>query len=339
MISKLSIPYIAILDGITMGGGVGISVNGRHRVATENTLFAMPETAIGFFPDVGASYFLPRLPGSLGMYLGLTGARLKGSDCIHAGIATLWEDSETLPMMHAEFGACTSRLQSESSIQNYNTIRWATEDPLPGFSLAPHIDAINECFGAESLEEVFEALKADGTAWSQQTLHTLHRMSPASLKITFRELREGTRLTMEECLRMEYRISQRFMRDTKTDFFEGVRAALVDGDKKPQWAFKSIDSVPLDFVEEFFAPRDAGKGEKELLLGYLGDRDVFRFPQGYSNDEPDHLLRGSERDLAQERWRQSYEARPARPYLETDDEDDDTITDIAAERPRAPRRR
>lgn len=269
LISTLATPYVAFLDGVTMGGGVGLSVHGRYRVATERTLFAMPETAIGFFTDVGGSYFLPRLAGRLGAYLALTGARLKGADAVHAGIATHYVPSATVPAVMAEMevnrfggwsfaGAVLDRNDASAS--------------APEFTLTPHLDAIDRCFGADSVEGVMGALRAEGTEWAAKTLRTLEGMCPLALKVTHRLLVEGAQMSIEECLRMEFRVSQAFMADP--NFFEGVRALLVDGDKKPQWSHASVDAVGEQEVEKFFAalpdPRD------ELLLGSLDPEAIAR---------------------------------------------------------------
>ncbi|XP_040213099.1 3-hydroxyisobutyryl-CoA hydrolase, mitochondrial isoform X3 [Rana temporaria] len=215
-------PYIAFIDGITMGGGVGLSVHGHFRVASEKTLFAMPETAIGLFPDVGGGYFLPRLPGKLGLYISLTGFRLKGRDVQKAGIATHFVESEK-----------------------------STADEEKPFILAEHLDKINSLFTANSVEEIFENLKKDGSSFAQQQLQTLSKMSPTSLKMTFRQLKNGSSLTLQEVLTMEYRLSQACMRGH--DFYEGVRAVLIDKDQNPKWKPERLEDVTNEYLDSCFA--------------------------------------------------------------------------------------
>jgi 3-hydroxyisobutyryl-CoA hydrolase len=258
-ISQLTKPYVALLNGVTMGGGVGLSVHGSHRVAMEETVFAMPETGIGFFPDVGGSYFLPRLHGELGMYLALTGARLKGSDVYHAGIATHFSISALLPDIHMNISELPRG--SKRVIEAIGNLHF--ENELKPFSLGPHMQTINRCFGQDSVEQIVEALEAENTPFANQVLATLSKLSPTSLKVTFRQIREGANKSLEECFQMEYRISQGFMRPG-SDFFEGLRALLIDKDRNPQWSAASLSEVTDEQVDEFFQPRD-----DDLNLGHL----------------------------------------------------------------------
>ncbi|KPP65541.1 hypothetical protein Z043_116036 [Scleropages formosus] len=204
-------PYVALIEGITMGGGVGLSVHGRFRVATEKTLFAMPETAIGLFPDVGGGYFLPRLQGKLGLFLALTGFRLKGRDVQRAGVATHFVESQKISALEEDLvnlkspsfddvGAVLDSYQNQSSLDQ--------EKP---FALAQHTDAINRLFEASSVEGIQENLKQDGSAFAQKQAETLAKMSPASLKITFRQLQAGATMSLQDVLVMEYRLSQACM--------------------------------------------------------------------------------------------------------------------------------
>jgi 3-hydroxyisobutyryl-CoA hydrolase len=248
LIGTLRVPYVALLDGITMGGGVGLSVHGRYRVATERTLFAMPETGIGLIPDVGGSFFLPRLSGQLGMYLALTGHRLKGLDCLHAGVAT-----------HACHGAKVSQLKTELIHCNGDEqlIRgvlasFTKELPADKFSLADKLPAIDSIFSGDSLEAVLSSLETANGEWEKKTLQTIGRMSPTSLKVTFRQLREGRRLSsLAECLRMEFRLVTRCCEDN--DFYEGVRALLVDRDNAPKWKPASVTEVTSQKVDHYFS--------------------------------------------------------------------------------------
>lgn len=250
-IHGLEKPYVALLDGITMGGGVGVSVHGSHRVATERTLFAMPETGIGLFPDVGGSYFLPRLPGAIGMYLALTGARLAAADCLYAGIAT-----------HCVAGARLDELRHALTRDGdvdraLGGLHWD-----PGAApLAAHRDAIDRCFAAASVAEIIAALEAERTDWAAQQLKILGGKSPTSLKVTVRQLRAGAGIGFAEALRMEYRLTQACM--AGHDFYEGVRAAVIDKDRRPKWRPARLDQVTEAAVDAYFAPL----GDRDLVLG------------------------------------------------------------------------
>ena len=242
-------PYIALIGGITMGGGVGLSVHGSHRVASERTLFAMPETGIGLFPDVGAGYFLPRLPGELGMFLGLTGTRLRAADCLYAKIATHYVPS-------AEHAAIIGALAAA----DLGAGRPAVDRALLGFAadpgpapLAAHRAAIDRCFAGDSVEAIIAALEAEGTPWAEETLKVVATKSPTSLKLTHRQLREGSRLDFERVMIMEYRLCQYCM--DGHDFFEGVRAIIVDKDNAPKWNPPMLASVAAAEIDRAFAPR------------------------------------------------------------------------------------
>ncbi|KAF6207725.1 hypothetical protein GE061_016173 [Apolygus lucorum] len=237
-ISKLSIPYIAIIDGITMGGGVGLSVHGRYRIATENTLFAMPETQIGLFPDVGGSYFLSRL-GPLGMYLALTGHRLQGIDVAKAGVATHFIESSKLPEFLNDIENNATDDNCEEIINKHSKCLKSHD-----FSLSTKMGLINSAFSLATLEEMLEELKHDGSEWSLNTVKSLNKMSPTSLKISVRELREGKNKSLKECLQMEYRLAVAALKaKVSNDFYEGVRALLVDKDKKPVWNPPNIGAI------------------------------------------------------------------------------------------------
>nr|XP_026489150.1 3-hydroxyisobutyryl-CoA hydrolase, mitochondrial [Vanessa tameamea] len=243
LIGKYKIPYIAFINGITMGGGLGMSVHGRYRVATEKTIIAMPETKIGLFPDVGGSYFLPRLQVNLGLYLGLTGDRLKGKDVVKAGIATHFVSSKRLYELEKLLLRCTSEMEIHSLLNKFN-------EPPEEFSLAPNIKHINYCFAASTVEEIIERLEKVQNEWSVKTLKTLHQMCPGSLKITMRALQRGAQLDLPQCLKMEYRLTCRATENH--DFPEGVRALLIDKDNNPQWKPKTLAEVDDDYVESYF---------------------------------------------------------------------------------------
>ncbi|XP_075144629.1 3-hydroxyisobutyryl-CoA hydrolase isoform X2 [Haematobia irritans] len=245
LIGNYKIPYIALIDGITMGGGVGLSVHGKYRVATERTLFAMPETAIGLFPDVGGSFFLPRLQGKLGLYLGLTGYRLKGEDVLKAGIATHYCESSKLSDLESALLNCPDADEVPDILSKFNM------PSAKPFVLQPQLDQINNCFSGESVEEIIENLKKDGSEWATKTIQTMTKMSPTSLKVTFRQLELGSKLSLPQCLKMEYRLVVRHLENS--DFKEGVRALLIDKDQKPQWKPNTIEAVTEERVQSFFA--------------------------------------------------------------------------------------
>ncbi|KFV63473.1 hypothetical protein N307_05635, partial [Dryobates pubescens] len=248
-------PYVALIDGITMGGGVGVSVHGHFRVATEKTLFAMPETAIGkycLFPDVGGGYFLPRLSGRIGYYLALTGSRLKGRDVLKAGIATHFVDSEKLPALEKDLtGLKSPSTENIADLLNSYHEKSKADQDKP-FVLDEHMEKINSLFSGDTVEEIVKKLKQDGSAFANEQLETLNKMSPTSLKLTLRQLREGASMSLQEVLRMEYRLSQACMRGT--DFYEGVRAVLIDRDQAPRWKPAALEEVSDEFVDNCFKP-------------------------------------------------------------------------------------
>ncbi|XP_011194782.2 3-hydroxyisobutyryl-CoA hydrolase, mitochondrial [Zeugodacus cucurbitae] len=244
LIGNYIIPYIAIIDGITMGGGVGLSIHGKYRVATERTLLAMPETAIGLFPDVGGSYFLSRLPGKLGLFLGLTGFRLRGDDVLKAGLATHYCESSKLGDLQTDLLNCKDADTVQDILDKYNS------PTNKDFVLQGVLDKINKCFTANSVEEIVENLKGDGSEWANKTLEMLQRVSPLSLKVTFRELELGSKLLLPQCLKMEYRMVVRHLEDS--DFKEGVRALLIDKDQKPKWNPSTLEAVTEERVNSFF---------------------------------------------------------------------------------------
>ena len=240
-------PYVALIDGIAMGGGVGVSVNGALRIATEATLFAMPETGIGMFPDVGGSYFLPRCPGETGMYLGLTGTRLRATDCLYAGIADVYIGADS-------HGAMIERLAAGEAAEP--VLRELAEAPGPA-PLAGYRAAIDRCFAGGSVEDIVAALEGEGGDWAARTLEALAAKSPLALKVAFRQLREGRELEFESCMAMEYRLSQRVV--PGHDFREGVRAAVIDKDGSPRWQPQTLAAVSDGMVAACFAPLAGGE--------------------------------------------------------------------------------
>lgn len=238
-------PYVAFMDGVTMGGGVGISVHGSHRVATERTLFAMPETGIGLFPDVGGGWFLPRLGPPLGMWLALTGERLKGGDVCAAGIATNYVESGVVEAVKDQ--VC------EGELALLEAMDW---DASAAFE--KHLDAMQRTFWKPSVEDIFAALGAEGDEWSAKQLATLKTKSPRTLKIAHRQLSLGLQMqTFEDNMRMEFRIGCRQVHSH--DFQEGVRAVIVDKDNAPKWNPAALSGVSERDLDDVFAP--LGEGE------------------------------------------------------------------------------
>ncbi|ETN78364.1 enoyl-CoA hydratase/isomerase family protein [Necator americanus] len=250
LIGSLSKPFVAFIDGIVMGGGCGLSVNGKFRVGTERTMLAMPETALGLFPDVGGSYFLSRLKNNLGLYLALTGYRLQGADAFHAGLATHFVPSSKL-------GDLQKKLLSLDAVTDKTVdtaIREFQPSNIPHFSLEQHIPVINRTFHAKSVEEVLENLRKENSEWSKKQLETLAKMSPTSLKVTFKQLENGAKMSFDEVFTMEYRLTQRCLEDH--DFYEGCRAILIDKDRNPKWKPTTLKEVTDEKVAWYFAPLD-----------------------------------------------------------------------------------
>jgi len=265
-----SVPQISLWDGIVMGGGVGASIHGKYRVATENSLFAMPETAIGLFPDVGGTYWLPRLPGGIGTYLALTGAQLKPDDLIYLGLATHFIPSEELDAMtEALINASKDAPQdvdcAAGVLLSFHNVQKHEIDPNKSF-IASHRDQIDNAFGEDTLtvENIMEKLTYLKSEFGQQSLQTLERLSPTSLKVTLEALRRGKMESMDiaKTLQMEFRMGQRFVRHQESDLFEGVRAKLVEKDHSPKWNPSNINSVTNEYVMSFFD--SLGKHELEL---------------------------------------------------------------------------
>ncbi len=221
-------PFVALVDGICMGGGIGVSVHGQARVATEAAMFAMPETGIALFPDIGATYILPRLRGSAGMYMALTGARLHGADATYVGLATHFTARETLAALPAAL--------EEAGLAALALATRPFEPPL-----ATHMAAIDRCFGADSVMGIVDRLASEGTDWSRQALTTLRSMSPSAVLWTFQIVRAGYGRTLPQCLAAELALTRHVTRHP--DFAEGVRAMVVDKDRQPKWSAPDIESV------------------------------------------------------------------------------------------------
>ena len=237
-------PTLAIMDGITMGGGVGISLPCDFRVATENTRFAMPETGIGLFPDVGGGWYLPRLPGRVGEYLALSGARLDGADCRFLGLATHYVDQSSLADLVDRIVAAPTRVNG--------SLGAAAATP-PDAKIEQNLPAISRLFASDRFEDVLAALHADESDWAKTELATLQTKSPLSCKVSLRLLTEGAgRANFAEEMKAEYALAGRVVRTH--DFREGVRALLIDKDNVPKWDPATPEEVTDEMLDVLFAP-------------------------------------------------------------------------------------
>lgn len=244
LIKRYPKPYISFIDGIVMGGGVGVSLHGSHRVAGERYLFAMPEVGIGFFPDVGATYALPRLPGETGMYLALTGERVKRADAVMLGLATHSVASDGIDALRKE-------LIEGKPVES--VLARAAVDPGPA-PLSEHRSVIDACFSAESVAAVLQRLDeaaSEGSEFAAKTAAGMRTKSPTSMSIAFEQVRRGASLAFEEAMKTEFRIVSRI--GEGKDFFEGVRAVLIDKDGQPRWEPASLDGVKRETIEHHFA--------------------------------------------------------------------------------------
>jgi enoyl-CoA hydratase len=246
-------PYVALIDGIVMGGGVGISFHGSHRIISENALFAMPEVNIGFFPDVGGSHLLPKLTGFFGRYLALTGDRIRAGDIMGSGLGTHFVTSANHQLLVEELAASGNPRAALAMFEAETPPRELDDATL-------HL--IARAFSVDTLEEVVAGLEqaASRDEFAARTLETMRKRSPTSLHVTFRQIRDGEMLSIEDCMQMEYRIVTRML--DGHDFYEGVRAVLIDKGSTPQWKPATIGEVSDAAVEAYFAPLPAG----ELVL-------------------------------------------------------------------------
>jgi enoyl-CoA hydratase/carnithine racemase len=244
-------PWISLIDGIDMGGGVGLSVHGSHSVASEKFLFAMPETTIGLFPDVGGGYFLTRLQGALGTFLALTSHRLKVADAVWAGILDAHVPSARMNDLQAALGAADLSGPDANRKADAVIARFATATEMP--ALPAMMRDIDRCFSAESVAEIEAKLKKQGGEWADKQLAALLKLSPLAMAITLEQLKRCANRSFEDSMTIEYRMSQAAMRPDH-DFFEGVRALLIDKDQKPKWNPPTIEGVTRAMVEAHFKP-------------------------------------------------------------------------------------
>lgn len=244
LLFTLAKPSVCFMDGIVMGGGAGIAMPCRYRVATESTVFAMPETGIGFFPDVGAGKFLSRLPDRIGQWLALTGSKLDGADCLKLGLATHYLPRDELASVKARIQKAPDELEvilSDASVS-----------PPPARIDMFHTD-IDRFFTPDRIEDIFALLNADPSPWASEQLAEIRKKSPRSCKVALRALAECRTLAQfSEIMRLEYRVSSRLAR--KPDFSEGVRAFVIDKDDRPKWIPLRFEDVSDDEIELIFAP-------------------------------------------------------------------------------------
>ncbi|KAI0403388.1 enoyl-CoA hydratase/isomerase [Xylaria palmicola] len=279
-------PYIAFMDGITMGGGVGLSIHAPFRIATERTVFAMPETTIGFFPDVGASFFLPRMNGAIGTYLALTSDRLKGANVFYSGIATHYLHSTSLPGLESrlaelrfkDYDSLEKRMGIiEMTIEEYATGLPPNEPILLGGELRR---AIDRCFSEATVPEVILALKQEQGAtkeWAEKTLHTLQQRSPTAVHVALQQMQVGRNWSISDTFHREHQIAARFMQHP--DFVEGVSARLIAKDPKPapKWQPATLDEIAAE--DDVAAPFFELNGDVPKLQ-LLTDRDYEQYPYG-----------------------------------------------------------
>ncbi len=238
MIARYPKPYVALINGICMGGGLGLSVHGSIRVVSDAALLAMPETSIGFFPDVGASFILPRLRSSFGMFLALTGARVNGSDAAYLGLATHYVGRERFAALADEIA------------ENGLAVLAHAITPSPSAAIAGLTDAV-QCFDAGNVAEIMVGLAAIDSNWARNTQATLREMSPSAVLWSFELMRRGEGQILEQCLATELALSKHISR--YPDFVEGVRAMVVDKDRKPHWSPARFEEVDIDAIARLFA--------------------------------------------------------------------------------------
>jgi enoyl-CoA hydratase len=249
-------PVVAFMDGVTMGGGVGISLPAKFRVATENTRFAMPETGIGLFPDVGGGWHLSRLEGRVGQYLALTGARLDGAECAALGLATHYLPAEAVPEAKARIAEDPSRIDGILG-------QLAINPPEAKITEQENLIHINRLFASDRFEDILTALDADGSSWAMREAATLRTKSPQTCKVALRQLSEGAQMTdFADEMRMEYRIGYHVV--VRHDFIEGVRALIIDKDNDPKWNPAKPKDVTDALLDDIFAPLPADKEWKPL---------------------------------------------------------------------------
>jgi enoyl-CoA hydratase len=244
LIARYRKPVIALMDGVVMGGGVGVSAHASHRIVTERSSVAMPEVAIGYFPDVGACFLLARAPGFTGTYLALTGARAAAADAIYCGLADLHIPSARLHELPAALADCRGMHDVKARLDKFSA-------PPAAGRLAAARFWIDRCFGADTVEEIVEQLRQSDEADARAVLETMRKMSPTSLKITLRNIRSALSFEeFEQSFQQDYRVSLACL--AEHDFIEGIRAAIVDKDRNPAWRPDTLEAVTPDIVARHF---------------------------------------------------------------------------------------
>ncbi len=254
LIHRYSKPYITLIDGFVMGGGVGLSVHGRLRIAGDATMFAMPETGIGYFPDVGGTYFLPRLGMDIGQWLGLTGARLDAGQSCAVGVANAFVPSAQHPDLIEALGRATLD-GSDSAVANV----------IMGFVTAPPAsaaipDAV-KAFSEKTVPAILRALDTDGSEWAAKQAKTIRRKSPLAMSVTFEAIRRGAKMNFKEVMTQELDLSLGFLKTQ--DFYEGIRAQLIDKDRNPKWSHEDVGAVTEAQVQRVF--RKTAKPSQQFL--------------------------------------------------------------------------
>ncbi len=247
-LAQFTKPYIALMNGLTMGGGVGISLHGSHPIGSEYFSFAMPETGIGFFPDIGASYLLARCPGASGLYLGLTGNRIAAEETLALGLIKYVVPSDHFPALIENLKDYDLSINAFEKVDT--CIRNWSLSSLKNGALAADMEAINSCFEKDSVEEIFKALETRADEWGAKTLALLKQKAPLSLKVTLAQLRKAKNSSLAACIKMDYELVQHFMK--ASDFYEGVRALLIDKDKKPYWQPSELMLISDSEVAAYF---------------------------------------------------------------------------------------
>lgn len=254
MIYHYGKPYISLIDGIVMGGGVGLSMHGRHRVAGDNTLFAMPETGIGYFPDVGGTFFLPRLGTSIGMWLGLTGARIKTAQACALGIANSYIPTDK----HEAFLAALSKAKLDGSDEAVLKVMGKFVKEAPEGEDIPNGVGL---FSRGSVGDILDALYKIETEWAEKQASIMASKSPLALEVTHEALTRGSQMTFREAMAMELDVSLNFLKTQ--DFYEGIRAQLIDKDRNPKWSHDNVGKVTKAQKERLF--KKTAKPELEFL--------------------------------------------------------------------------
>ncbi|KAL9338587.1 hypothetical protein Peur_067604 [Populus x canadensis] len=251
-------PVVAIIDGIVMGGGAGLSLQGTFRIVTENTVFAMPETAIGHFTDVGSSYFLSRIPGCFGEYLGLTGAKIRGAEMVECGLATHFMLAKDARLLETALDEVTS---TDTKTISEIISKFMHKPNVKQHGAFSRLEIINKCFSRTTVEEILSSLESEAETksekWILDAINWMKSACPASLKISLRSIREGRKQGLEQCLIQECTIVCHIVRRTvSNDFYEGIRAILLDKDKNPKWEPSKLELVTDEMVGRYFSRVD-----------------------------------------------------------------------------------